>query len=151
VSGTLVFSSISAGDRHTCGVTTGNALYCWGNGFSGELGNGAVSDANTPQQIGSQFTWAGVDAGGNQTCAYTTGNNVAYCWGNNERGQLGYNRRTVALVPQIVLQGPQAAPPVAGIPGIEEPFGPAFRPERGPGDVRVEGAAAHGSRRDLPR
>src|SRR5690606_19936879 len=33
-------------------------------------------------------TWLDVAAGGNTTCALTTGN-AAYCWGDNEYGQVG--------------------------------------------------------------
>ena len=30
---TLVFRAISAGESHSCGVTTTNVAYCWGNSF----------------------------------------------------------------------------------------------------------------------
>ena len=35
----LAFASLATGDAHTCGVTTGDAVYCWGNGLSGQLGS----------------------------------------------------------------------------------------------------------------
>jgi alpha-tubulin suppressor-like RCC1 family protein len=35
----LAFASLSTGFAHTCGRTTGNAIYCWGANNSGQLGN----------------------------------------------------------------------------------------------------------------
>ena len=36
----LTFASLSTGFAHTCGRTTGDAIYCWGANNSGQLGNG---------------------------------------------------------------------------------------------------------------
>ena len=38
VLGGLAFRQVSAGENHTCGITTSNVAYCWGIG--GVLGNG---------------------------------------------------------------------------------------------------------------
>jgi alpha-tubulin suppressor-like RCC1 family protein len=40
--GDLAFQQISAGGRHTCGVTTSGAAYCWGNLYAGEGGDGSL-------------------------------------------------------------------------------------------------------------
>jgi alpha-tubulin suppressor-like RCC1 family protein len=52
VSGGLVFSSITAGETHSCGITTSNEAYCWGSGYSGRLGNGSTSNHATPGKVG---------------------------------------------------------------------------------------------------
>jgi hypothetical protein len=39
VAGGHTFAALSAGGRHSCGVTTTGRGYCWGRGFNGELGN----------------------------------------------------------------------------------------------------------------
>ena len=40
VTSALAFWQVSAGIIHTCGVTTDYRLYCWGNNFNGQLGDG---------------------------------------------------------------------------------------------------------------
>lgn len=78
---------VSAGYAHTCGVTTNNALYCWGDGSTGALGNGAYTSAQTtPVQISGQ--WSEVSAGEGFTCAVSLSGTVS-CWGSDEYGQLG--------------------------------------------------------------
>ncbi len=42
------FASISAGAAHSCGVTSAGALYCWGDNFTGQLGDGSGSDQPVP-------------------------------------------------------------------------------------------------------
>jgi alpha-tubulin suppressor-like RCC1 family protein len=34
------YTDIAAGGSHTCGITTAGDAFCWGNNFSGQLGNG---------------------------------------------------------------------------------------------------------------
>jgi alpha-tubulin suppressor-like RCC1 family protein len=41
--GPFLFSTISSGRTHACGVTTAGALYCWGSGQSGQLGNSTTA------------------------------------------------------------------------------------------------------------
>lgn len=43
VAGSFQFRSISAGREHTCGVTLGDEVYCWGTNLFGELGRGVAS------------------------------------------------------------------------------------------------------------
>ena len=35
------FTQISAGNNHTCGVTTAGEAHCWGDSFAGKLGMAA--------------------------------------------------------------------------------------------------------------
>lgn len=44
VSGGLQFSSLSAGNQHTCGVTTDQVAYCWGRSTNGQLGTGKAGN-----------------------------------------------------------------------------------------------------------
>ena len=110
--------SISSGRSHTCVVTTfgtasppnGNT-YCWGQGDSGRLGNGAEGNQPTPVKVlqtgttGNAVTgYTAVAAGERHTCAITPApaRNVQ-CWGANVSGQLGDGTRLERLNPVFVL------------------------------------------------
>jgi alpha-tubulin suppressor-like RCC1 family protein len=107
VDGGYVFSSISAGDLHSCAVTTAGAAYCWGSDFSGQLGNGAVPSVAliAPSAVSGGHTFSSVEAGSNHTCALTTAG-LAYCWGADTDGQLGDGATTTgATEPSAVANG----------------------------------------------
>jgi alpha-tubulin suppressor-like RCC1 family protein len=89
VQGSLTFNRITTGDRHTCGVTTGHKVYCWGLNTYGQLGDGTdVWRRQTPHLVAGGLSFAWVDAGGTYTCAITT-DHRAFCWGSGNRGQRG--------------------------------------------------------------
>jgi alpha-tubulin suppressor-like RCC1 family protein len=52
----LTFASVapSSAGYHTCGITTHNALFCWGYGAYGQLGNGSTSNFGTAQEVVGQ-------------------------------------------------------------------------------------------------
>ncbi|HWV55870.1 MAG TPA: hypothetical protein VNZ57_00235 [Longimicrobiales bacterium] len=84
----LMFESLFLGLSHTCGIVTGGAAYCWGNGSSGQVGNNATGAFNTPQLVQGGHTFIAGAAGDNSTCAID-GSGDAYCWGAGTNGKLG--------------------------------------------------------------
>lgn len=88
--GTLHFRRVTAGSYHTCAETTDGKAYCWGNNYWGQLGIGGTSGASrlTPVAVAGGRTFRRVEAGSQHTCGVTTGSE-AYCWGDNQYGQLG--------------------------------------------------------------
>ena len=88
----LVFTALSAGGVHTCGVTADNALYCWGNNAFGELGDGTLTDRYTPAQVtgsgSAPLRFTAVTARRLHSCGLTT-DGAVYCWGSNALGELG--------------------------------------------------------------
>ena len=87
VRGDLVFTSISAGYFHTCGLAVGGKAYCWGAGYNGELGSDTQA-TSVPTAVKGNIVFASVIAGRSLSCGLTAGGE-AYCWGANGSNQFG--------------------------------------------------------------
>lgn len=104
VSGNHTFASITAGEDHACGVTTGaGATFCWGRNTDGQLGNGSNADSSTPVQVAINVGFRNVSAGFNHTCG-STAQNVVLCWGGGAAGQLGNGLNESSNVPVEVTR-----------------------------------------------
>src|SRR6266480_3330669 len=101
---TLTFATVSAGIRHTCGLTVTGSAYCWGENIVGQLGDGTTTDRLTPVLLSGDVTFASVSASGQFTCGVTAAG-AAYCWGENFRGQLGDGTTTDRLTPVLLVGG----------------------------------------------
>lgn len=83
---------VSASIHKGCAIANGQ-LYCWGSNSHGQLGINNSSNQNAPQAVLDPTTLApmtGVTAvaeNGETTCAIVSGK--VWCWGHNDRGQLG--------------------------------------------------------------
>jgi alpha-tubulin suppressor-like RCC1 family protein len=88
VAGAMRFISVSAGLNHSCGVTVGGQLSCWGLNKDNQLGNDSLDRSKSPVMIASDVTFLSVTAGGQHTCAIAA-DTTAYCWGDFEHGRLG--------------------------------------------------------------
>ncbi len=102
------FVQLSGGTYHTCGVTIGLAAFCWGANFNGQLGDGTTTDHLTPAAVTGGLSLVVVSAsrwgGGFYTCGVTA-SGAAYCWGNNDTGQLGDGTSTSSSTPVAVTGG----------------------------------------------
>ncbi len=92
VASAVTFTTVTAGDLHSCGVDTTGKAWCWGADYSGSLGDGdAVHPFEyslVPVAVAGGHTFTTVTAGHNHTCGIdTTG--AAWCWGPDVDGQLG--------------------------------------------------------------
>ena len=95
-----VIAQISVGTEHTCAVTVGGKVLCWGEGYAGRLGNGSGGDKLRPEYVLKKSdserlsNIVQVSAGGFHTCAVNK-NNAVFCWGSNYNGQLGAGANSV--------------------------------------------------------
>ena len=98
---------IAVGDWHTCAVASDGKAYCWGYGVThAELGNGTMSQANSPVAVATNGVLSGktvkrIAAGFDHNCAIASDDKV-YCWGDNGNGQLGNGSTTQSNVPVAV-------------------------------------------------
>jgi alpha-tubulin suppressor-like RCC1 family protein len=84
-------TQVATGDGHALALTSTGAVYAWGDGNNGDLGQGSGTAAETtPVEVdfpaGAQI--AAVAAGEYTSYAITTAGDV-YAWGDDESGQLG--------------------------------------------------------------
>ncbi len=101
------YKALSLGQEHTCGVTTGDRAYCWGQNLAGEVGDGTEMKARpTPTAVSGGISFAAVPIGQGavSSCALTS-TGLAHCWGRNTRGQLGDGSTTPKLTPAAVSGG----------------------------------------------
>jgi alpha-tubulin suppressor-like RCC1 family protein len=104
VAGGHQFLRLDAGDVHVCAVAIGDRAFCWGNGRSGQIGNGRAYLSFWPRAVAGGLYFTRVTGGGSHTCGETRGNQ-AYCWGHNSDGDLGDGTTTQRLTPVLVAGG----------------------------------------------
>ncbi len=49
--GNLSFTTLSAGGRHTCGISEDGGAYCWGDNSFGQLGNSWTTRSSAPINV----------------------------------------------------------------------------------------------------
>lgn len=94
--------AVATGDEFTCVLTVGGSVKCWGQGSSGQLGNGASSNSVIPVDVtGMSSGVTAIQAGKDFACGLlSTG--IVKCWGGNADGQLGNGLTSPSNVPVTV-------------------------------------------------
>lgn len=103
---------VTAGRRHTCGITLLGGSYCWGDqledGVSLGVGDGGAGPKLVPTRVGAgaqgQQSFVSMDAGEGYTCGLTGSPGSAYCWGRNPVGALGVELNALPVSQNAPIQ-----------------------------------------------
>lgn len=80
---------IVTGQRYSCAFAITGGIYCWGENWAGQLGDGTQENHLTPVAVGGlDATPLFLAAGDSHSCAVLDTGAVK-CWGSNSFGQLG--------------------------------------------------------------
>ena len=100
VSGLSNVTDIALGNYHSCAITTGREILCWGSGGVGQLGSNQPNSTHRPVRI--EFppaplggvlpppTLKSIFGGANNTCVVDE-TDMAKCWGSPNNGLWGSN------------------------------------------------------------
>lgn len=86
----LTIIDVAAGFDHTCALTAERQVLCWGRNEHGELGIGEKGgdDRAAPVPVTVPETLVDLSAGDGFLCSLSQ-QGLVFCWGRNDRGQLG--------------------------------------------------------------
>ena len=108
LSGGKTVKNIYAGGEFTCIVLNTGEIYCWGDNSNGQMGSGtATGHLPSPVKVNVPFTSSGETSmyvGKDFLCALRTGE--MYCWGNNNKGQVGNGQSSNSPVTRPTLIAP---------------------------------------------
>lgn len=88
-------------------------VWTWGSNFSGELGDGTLTQRSTPAPVTLPEPVTDVSAGGGFAVALGTSGRI-FAWGNNSSGQLGDGTTLQRKIP-VPVDMPAEAPPLESL------------------------------------
>jgi alpha-tubulin suppressor-like RCC1 family protein len=87
---------VVVGTRHSCALTRGGSVFCWGANDSGQLGDGSEDTRTDVVQVPGMTNANSISASLLGACAVNSG--VVNCWGSDAHGQIG-NGAPISLTP----------------------------------------------------
>lgn len=96
------FTAVSSGYEIACAVTVGGTQYCWGLYPPGvDFTDSTVPSTAVPAPVGGGVTLRSISAGHKHACGLAP-DGRAYCWGQNQTGQVGDSGSSYANDPVAV-------------------------------------------------
>jgi alpha-tubulin suppressor-like RCC1 family protein len=110
LTGSSQFTSIDAGENHTCAATRSGDAFCWGYNEFGQIGDAApfrpgVGGPPSPSSVILLPGVTAISAGANLSCALDNAGR-AWCWGRGAFGQLGIGTLSDHPVRQAIVFQP---------------------------------------------
>lgn len=101
----LSWQTISAGGQNTCGVKSDGSAWCWGEGSSGQIGDGkTAASQSVPAPVSdlnvSGKRWSSITVGISYACGLRD-DDTAWCWGQGNDGQLGNGSRAESIATPV--------------------------------------------------
>ncbi|HEY6225026.1 MAG TPA: Ig-like domain-containing protein, partial [Gemmatimonadales bacterium] len=116
--GGMTFTAVSDFDGQACGLDATGAAFCWGWNRYGQLGNGTITDSPTPAAVSGGLTFTAISGGASDHACGITSAGVAYCWGDNGKGQLGASSTDTCTLPLNGNPEPCSLKPIAVSGGL---------------------------------
>ena len=100
---TMFFTAVSAGEQHTCAITNTGDVFCWGDGASGQLGNGDYVDSDEPflVPLPSSLKAVSIAASKEGSCAVMNDASV-YCWGSTTSNGQVASANAAPFTPNLI-------------------------------------------------
>ena len=94
-------TAIATGAHHSCALTVGGRMRCWGINFNGAIGDNSRTLRLVPTASSLDERVTAIATGHWHTCAVTASGR-AQCWGEGAYGQIGDGASIMRLVPTDV-------------------------------------------------
>ncbi len=105
ISGGGIWKRVGTGDSDACGIKSDDTLWCWGNNFRGQVGDGTTSQRSVPTAVSGGGSWKFAMLGYNHSCGIKS-DDTLWCWGNNNSGRTGLGTSSGStLVPTQISGG----------------------------------------------
>jgi alpha-tubulin suppressor-like RCC1 family protein len=104
--------TIWANGWHAC-ANEGAVLYCWGQNYDGEIGDGNLRNANSRKPVMGLDRPAAVGLGQFTTCTCDQ-SGKAWCWGRNVEGELGIGISSAPSTKPVQVPGIQDCMQITG-------------------------------------
>lgn len=95
--------SVGSGYQFSCGLTLNGAAYCWGRNDVGQLGNGSTNSSEQAVLVLGGLKFRNLAVGHSHSCATSAMNGKTYCWGLNNKGELGFSSTNNCTVGTIAF------------------------------------------------
>ena len=83
--------SIGCGINTTYAIKSDGTLWAWGEGSSGQLGNGGTGNISIPSQVGVASNWAYISSGSGNHALGIKSDGTRWVWGWNQYNQISGN------------------------------------------------------------